>query len=369
MENFRINISDISNSPRPNGVSGMMRVKNDAEFIPACIESCIEALDELIIVYNDCTDNSPIIIEEMRHKYPDKIKVFHYLPKIKAWNLSDTEVDCIMRKEFPPEQTLAGYYNYALSKTTYRFVMKIDADQIYFSDKLKEICDLYRSEPENCRRLSSILFAFLVKTYLTIAIRLKRNSSLISNSRVWKKYISSIRTLVKEKKINTSLSGINLIVSPHKAMIPLGKEFDNGVNILPPYNGEGDHLIFKVTPKTYFVPIVDKEYNRLNKIGTSVIERLNGGGIVISIGLYWCHLNSLRARTFNFMKEYMKAHKCSFLELDTFQSANYYDLLRKNKFEMTSKGKAVHFDLIHNDLKEYEMQQILAVNQYFSNRR
>ena len=40
------------------GVSGIMRVKNDGEFIAASIKSCIDALDELVVVYNDCTDNS-----------------------------------------------------------------------------------------------------------------------------------------------------------------------------------------------------------------------------------------------------------------------------------------------------------------------
>lgn len=46
------------------GVSGIMRVKNDAEFIEECIDSCIDALDELIIVHNGCTDNSPLLIEK-----------------------------------------------------------------------------------------------------------------------------------------------------------------------------------------------------------------------------------------------------------------------------------------------------------------
>lgn len=38
---------------RPVGVSGLLRVKNDAEFLSDCIESCIDALDELIICYQD----------------------------------------------------------------------------------------------------------------------------------------------------------------------------------------------------------------------------------------------------------------------------------------------------------------------------
>ena len=39
-------------------VAGIMRVRNEGNFIHDCVESCIDALDELIVVYNDCTDNS-----------------------------------------------------------------------------------------------------------------------------------------------------------------------------------------------------------------------------------------------------------------------------------------------------------------------
>ena len=47
------------NRPRPVGVTGLLRVKNDAEFLALCIDSCIEALDELVIVYQPCDDDSP----------------------------------------------------------------------------------------------------------------------------------------------------------------------------------------------------------------------------------------------------------------------------------------------------------------------
>ena len=40
------------------GLSGLMRVKDDALTLEASIDSCIDGLDELIITYNDCTDNS-----------------------------------------------------------------------------------------------------------------------------------------------------------------------------------------------------------------------------------------------------------------------------------------------------------------------
>ena len=70
------------NKERKKGVSGIMRIKNDAQFIEASVDSCIDALDELIIVWNDCSDNSPAVIERMREKYPDKIKCYEYKHKV-----------------------------------------------------------------------------------------------------------------------------------------------------------------------------------------------------------------------------------------------------------------------------------------------
>ena len=46
----------------PLGLAGIMRVKNEAGFIEQCVTSCIDALDELIIVYNDCTDDTADIL-------------------------------------------------------------------------------------------------------------------------------------------------------------------------------------------------------------------------------------------------------------------------------------------------------------------
>ncbi|MFR8356037.1 MAG: hypothetical protein ACLVEJ_10515 [Parabacteroides sp.] len=42
---------------------------------------------------------------------------------------------------------LSNYYNYTLSKATYRYAMKIDADQIYFPERMIRLCDAYRSLP------------------------------------------------------------------------------------------------------------------------------------------------------------------------------------------------------------------------------
>ena len=46
--------------------------------IEACIESCIGALDELIIVFHDCTDNTPQILRTKQAQYSSKIKIYEY---------------------------------------------------------------------------------------------------------------------------------------------------------------------------------------------------------------------------------------------------------------------------------------------------
>lgn len=57
---------------RPLGISGHLRVKNEEMSIAQSIDSCIDALDELIITYNTSEDNTEKILKEYQKKYPDK---------------------------------------------------------------------------------------------------------------------------------------------------------------------------------------------------------------------------------------------------------------------------------------------------------
>ena len=51
---------------RKNGLSGLLRTRNEAKLLGPCIDSCINALDELIVVYNDCTDNTKEVLEKKK---------------------------------------------------------------------------------------------------------------------------------------------------------------------------------------------------------------------------------------------------------------------------------------------------------------
>jgi hypothetical protein len=143
------------------GVSGMMRVKNDGQFIEACVESCIDALDELIIVWNDCTDNSAEVIERMRQRYPEKIKTYEYKYKVYSTNLTKEEFEYANSLPDDSPNLLCNYYNFALSKVSYKYAVKIDADQMYFSEKLKYWCDIYRDERKDNRSLTIVIGAIV----------------------------------------------------------------------------------------------------------------------------------------------------------------------------------------------------------------
>ena len=124
------------NSNRKLGLTGLMRVMNDAETLAKSIDSCVNSLDELVITFNDCTDESPRIIEQKKQQYPDKIKVVPYPYHVMGVDLTDDEYAYVKSLPSDAPCLLATYYNNALQYVNFKYVVKIDADQIYFSSGL-----------------------------------------------------------------------------------------------------------------------------------------------------------------------------------------------------------------------------------------
>ena len=252
---FFINSSQLFRQ-RPIGVTGLLRVKNDAEFLALCIESCIDALDELIIVYQDCEDNSPEIIAQKQQKYPNKIRSFFYQPKVLSHNLSDEEFAYAVKLPLNSIHLLCNYYNYALLKATFRYAVKIDADQIYFTQKFKTFCDAYRKQQKvkiKCKEYIACLHLYLYATLSQIGLKqVKKITRYISpsNQQV-RRYQSYTLKKITNKKYTTSFSGINLLYTQGQWQLPLCN-YDTG--LFPPFNGCHDHLIFRIATDTYYKP-------------------------------------------------------------------------------------------------------------------
>ena len=116
---YTVDLSQLTKE-RPLGVTGILRCQNSADFLDACIESCIEGLDELIAVYHNCTDETANILKRKQSKYPYKIKIFEYQPYIYPIDLTDEQFQETMNLPKDSIHLLSGYTNYAISKVTYR---------------------------------------------------------------------------------------------------------------------------------------------------------------------------------------------------------------------------------------------------------
>lgn len=337
---FKVDLKCI-NQNRKKGISGILRVKNDAEFLQICIESCIDALDELIIVYNDCSDNSPQLLKNIAQKYSNKIKLYNYLPHIKSHALTENEYLNLKNNHIDSIHLLSNYYNYALSKTSYEYVMKIDADQIYYTNELKRICNYYRTE-----RKFSIPTIREFTSFIYFYYRLRKNKKGCSN-RLYQQYKSCLEKFIQLFKISISLSGINLVHDTNKWLVPLGR-ITGKLNILPPYNGVGDHLIFKVTEDTYFVPYDCVEYNKLTSNNYTFIERLVGVKRSFPYGFIWWHFNGIRRNIYYEQQNNISRFNNSFLDIDKFTNVKFNEISDQISKDLLHPSTHALFEVYHN---------------------
>lgn len=128
---------------RSNGISGLMRIRNEAEYLELSIRSYIPYFDEIIAVYNRCTDNTPDILNRLSNEFPN-LKVYHYEPEV--WPPGSEKFI-----QLPPnhEESLVNYYNYTLSKSNFNIVAKIDADQVAIPSTYKVVTDSIREQGLN----------------------------------------------------------------------------------------------------------------------------------------------------------------------------------------------------------------------------
>lgn len=247
-----------SQKEHPVGVSGLMRVRNEEEYVEASIDSVIDVLDELIICYQECTDRTPEILERKRKEYPRKIKLYYYAPKVYAHDLTPDEYAYAYSLPDDSPHLLSSYYNYTLSKATYRYAVKIDADQIYFTDRMREICDAYRSDKK--MRLT-------VREWLTLRCYFNHNGgwkSIIKKGvlslfgwtgSIGEYYRKGVLKQIVNRKIILWISGINL----YKQGDAYWAYCDKKHNF---YNGIGDLCFFEITADTLYAPF--REYKENN---------------------------------------------------------------------------------------------------------
>jgi len=342
-------------------VAGIMRVKNDGMFIEDCIESCIEALDELIVVHNDCTDNSVEEIEKMAAKYPDKIRHYAYPYEVWAFNLSKEQFDCVKSLDEDDPHLFSSYSNFALSKVTADYALKIDADQIYFTAKLKEWCDFMRTcEPRALTikvRLGKF-FSYYLSAYRWASMKLGVVLPLMPPWLLritYPAYISYAKYAFSHDQACMALSGVN-VLETDKTLISMGHEYGDFI-MLSPFNGVGDTVMFKMTDKVKFRRVVMDEYNQGETFCVAE-EFLHPYKHMTFVGFFWKHLRTMRPGIVEKAMEAYTFDNSAFLDIDSFKRLSYCKILRNSPKRVFFPYHRILFGFVYKANKQELFQSL-----------
>lgn len=324
-----------------DGLSGLIRVKNEEQFIEPCIKTCVDALDELIIVYNDCTDRTPEIVQRMCKLYPDKVKGYAYNHHVLSHNLSKEEFEYAKTLPDDSPQLHSNQCNYALSKASYKYAVKIDVDQLYFTDELKKWRDVCSGDMQIKWHLSFILgwfFMMYFSVYRHLSVINGKPCLWMLNDHLLnffiRPYVNFAKWRLRKGNIAIALSGFN-VFKDDKWYIP----FD-GFNIHPPYNGEGDTLIFRVSEKTFFSKVV-------NETNYTITEQFNCPYKMMFAGPVWFHLHANRDYCKGKVKKVKDEHPELFVPLENFYKMSYKDVHNKMNWKSHTLYQRILFALIH----------------------
>jgi len=106
---------------RPQGVSAIVRVKDEAEWLNISIRSILEVTDEIIVGDNGSTDQTSEILEELQREFPGQL--------------------IVMKK---PELDIKDLTNALIERTRFRWVIRWDADFVARTDGPHSISHLRR---------------------------------------------------------------------------------------------------------------------------------------------------------------------------------------------------------------------------------
>jgi hypothetical protein len=153
VDNYRFSPEDLRPEARLPGISAFMRIRNGADFLELTIRSHIDHFDEIVAVYNQCTDATPDILARLAQEYGPKLRVFHYVPRVYPPGSASHA-----REPAHSPHSLVNYYNFALTRTRCRIATKLDDDHFGMEPTLAEIA---RSVRRGDLRTSMVCFSGL----------------------------------------------------------------------------------------------------------------------------------------------------------------------------------------------------------------
>ena len=149
LQGYRFTPADLAVAARRPGLSAFMRIRNGAEFLAAAIRSHLPYFDEIVAVYNQCTDATPDILLSLRQEFPHKLRVIHYTDRVFP---PGSEGHATTKADSP--NSLVNYYNAALAVTAFEVATKLDDDHVAIHETTRELTERLRREMSQGRALT-----------------------------------------------------------------------------------------------------------------------------------------------------------------------------------------------------------------------
>jgi hypothetical protein len=232
--------------------------------------------------------------------------------------------------------------------------VKIDADQVYFTDRLKHICDAYRSDKKVRFNVAECISYNLYRAYLDSFNRIEmRPFRWLERIALWThaSYASYLEKMIIRYKVPVSMSGINLFRKDREWMVGLGQEHPepDSKEILPPFNGVRDTFFFEVSADRIFRYVTETKPDGRHR-GVEVMRCPNE---ILDVGFCWFHLRALMKEHEEGYRQSYRKHPERFIPLGTFVKLSYRNLQQRYKpfvavrwaepvfayFFMTGKGR------------------------------
>ena len=125
---------------RPEGISAIVRVKDEEDWIVPSLLSIRELADEIVVVDNGSVDNTIPLLEGLIEKERLNIRIFRY-----------------------PKAGIVDLTNRAISKTTFKWIIKWDADIVAHTSGENDIVNLRRKILSLDKRRYCVIFLNLVE--------------------------------------------------------------------------------------------------------------------------------------------------------------------------------------------------------------
>ena len=143
VQSYRFTPADLACADRAPGISAFMRIRDGAAFLEATIRSHIDCFDEIVAVYNQCTDDTADILLRLRQEFGHKLRVIHYVDRVHP-----VRSDGHARTPADSPHSLVNYYNAALAATRFSIATKLDDDHLAITDSTRALTERLRQHAD-----------------------------------------------------------------------------------------------------------------------------------------------------------------------------------------------------------------------------